>query len=139
MWEPLGFSASFCILSKSLIITEPCLIAGDTPTNHRMGTESSACPAVCTMQIAHAIEQRLQLLDRLPRVRISAWLKKLREDVSAARPRQLVCLRPVQLRQAMPVDAGMWYGWPHMCFACCNRCAPTLCGSATGTATPGCC
>lgn len=36
-----------------------------------------------TKQVVQAIEQRLQLLDRLPRVRITAWLKKLRDEVSS--------------------------------------------------------
>ena len=36
------------------------------------------------MQVVQAIEQRLHLLDRLPRVRIIAWLKKLKEEVCAA-------------------------------------------------------
>ncbi len=39
---------------------------------------------VCgALQVVHAIEQRLHLLDRLPRVRINAWLKKLKEEVSS--------------------------------------------------------
>jgi hypothetical protein len=35
------------------------------------------------LQIVQSVEKRLQLLDRLPKVRIKAWLTKLRETVSS--------------------------------------------------------
>lgn len=35
------------------------------------------------LQVVQAIEQRLQLLDKVPRVRINAWLKKLKDEISS--------------------------------------------------------
>lgn len=44
-------------------------------------------------QVVHCIKQRLHLLDRLPRVRIIAWIKKLRDEVSTAAPHVTTCAK----------------------------------------------